>query len=89
MIALTTPAQKFIARQVLTLFRQRRNLPVKRLNLRLHLIEDLCFELLDVVDIILDLERRFHLHIPDEVAFDTIGDFVEYVAFHSRRSSRS
>ncbi|HEX8425424.1 hypothetical protein [Hymenobacter sp.] len=36
---------------------------------------------------ILELERRFHLIIPDEVPLHTIGDFVYCVA--ARQSGRS
>jgi acyl carrier protein len=35
------------------------------------------------VDIILELEKSFHIVIPDEVKIDTVGDFVDYVSSHT------
>lgn len=76
-----------IVRQMLLFFRQRNHLPVKRQRPRLHPVRDLCFELLDVVDIMLDLEQRLHLRVPEEAVFDAIGDVVEYLAFPSAEAS--
>ena len=77
------PCSESIARQVLHIISQRTSIPVKRLRLNLHLSRELYFDLLDIVDIILDLEHSFHVHIPDEVPFVTIRDFVDYVAAHA------
>jgi acyl carrier protein len=41
------------------------------------------FDTVDVVDIILELEKNFHIVIPDEVKIDTVGDFVDYVSSHT------
>ncbi|WP_146898880.1 acyl carrier protein [Adhaeribacter aerolatus] len=41
------------------------------------------FDTVDVVDIILELEKNFHIVIPDEVKIDTVGDFVNYVSSHT------
>jgi acyl carrier protein len=41
------------------------------------------FDTVDVVDIILELEKNFHITIPDEVPIDTVGDFVNYVSSHT------
>jgi acyl carrier protein len=41
------------------------------------------FDTVDVVDIILELEKSFHIVIPDEVKIDTVGDFVDYVSSHT------
>ena len=49
---------------------------------RTRLLEELHFDTVDVVDVILALEKRFHLIIPDEVPLTTVGDFVKYVARH-------
>ncbi|MEJ7660769.1 MAG: hypothetical protein WKG07_14700 [Hymenobacter sp.] len=48
---------------------------------------DLRFDTVDVVDIILELERSFHIIIPDEVPLYTVGDFVRYVRRARRTSS--
>jgi len=42
------------------------------------------FDTVDVVDIILELEKSFHIIIPDEVPIDTVGDFVNYVSSHTQ-----
>jgi|GEM_PF-688718 len=79
MVSLTTSAPRSVPQQVLLLISQRKTIPVKRLRLRFHLSRELYFDLLDIVDIILELEHRFHIHIPDEVPFITVGDLVNYV----------
>lgn len=38
---------------------------------------------MDLVDIILELEKSFSITIPDEVPIDTVGDFINYVAMHT------
>jgi acyl carrier protein len=79
MVSLTTYAPRSVARQVLLLISQRTTIPVKRLRRRFHLSRELYLDLLDIVDIIRELEHRFHIHIPDEVPLITIGDLVDYV----------
>ena len=88
MVSLTTSAPRTIAQQVLLLISQRKTIPVKRLRRRFHLSRELYFDLLDIVDIILELEHRFHIHIPDEVPLITIGDLVDYVVTNTRSSIR-
>jgi len=41
------------------------------------------FDTVDVVDIILELEKKFKIVIPDEVPINTVGDFVQYVSSHT------
>ena len=45
------------------------------------------FDTVDVVDIILEFEKNFHITIPDEVPIDTVGDFVNYVSSHTMRQA--
>lgn len=40
------------------------------------------FDLVDVVDIILEVERHFHFTIPDEAPVDTVGDLMHYIRGH-------
>ncbi|GAB3811681.1 acyl carrier protein [Pontibacter rugosus] len=40
---------------------------------------ELDFDILDVVDIILAVEKNYHLTIPDEVPVYSIDDFINYV----------
>lgn len=70
---------KIIERQVLRLISKRKAIKTVRLRRTASLTRDLHFDTVDVVDIILELERNFHLTVPDEVPFYTVGDFVRYV----------
>ena len=45
------------------------------------------FDTVDVVDIILELEKSFKIVIPDEVPLTTVGDFVKYVSTHTMRQA--
>ncbi|MCX2742010.1 acyl carrier protein [Pontibacter anaerobius] len=47
------------------------------------MLQDFGFDTVDVVDIILALEKSFKITIPDEVPIDTVGDFVDFVATHT------
>lgn len=47
-----------------------------------HLSQDFGFDTVDVVDIILELEKNFDITIPDEVPIDTVGDFINFVSAH-------
>ncbi|WP_276498663.1 acyl carrier protein [Pontibacter litorisediminis] len=47
------------------------------------MLRDFGFDVVDVVDIILELEKNFKITIPDEVPIDTVGDFVDFVATHT------
>lgn len=47
------------------------------------MLKDFGFDIVDVVDIILELEKNFKITIPDEVQLDKVGDFVAYVASHA------
>ncbi|MBC5772690.1 acyl carrier protein [Pontibacter sp. KCTC 32443] len=40
-------------------------------------------DILDVVDIILKVEKTYQVTIPDEVPVYTIDDFVNYVYYHT------
>jgi acyl carrier protein len=46
------------------------------------LLQDFGFDTVDVVDIILELEKNFQITIPDEVPINKVGDFIEVVATH-------
>lgn len=68
--------------QVLRIISQRKHIQRRRLRLTATLEQDLRFDQVDVVDIILALEQRFHLVIPDDVPLRVVGDLVQYVATH-------
>ncbi|WP_046245401.1 acyl carrier protein [Hymenobacter terrenus] len=82
MTSATAFAPRSLQQQVLRIIGQRKSLRVRSLRLNLRLTQ-LYFDLLDVVDIILELESCFHITIPDDVPFVTLGDFVNYVATHT------
>ncbi|AKD03942.1 acyl carrier protein [Pontibacter korlensis] len=42
-------------------------------------LTELGLDIVDVVDVILKVEKAFHLTIPDEVPVYTLDDFVNYV----------
>lgn len=51
------------------------------INLTDNLIEDLEFDELDTITLVLDLEEAFETEIPDEVAerFITVKDILDYI----------
>ena len=71
-----------IAREVMRIIVRRKRVRPERIRPRTRLQEELHFDPIDLVDVILDLEKRYHLTIPDEVPLRTVGDFVKYVARH-------
>ncbi|KUG06237.1 acyl carrier protein [Solirubrum puertoriconensis] len=78
----TTAAPASIEQQVLRIISKRKAIKPSRLRVSSNLSRELGFDTVDVVDIILELERRFHITIPDEVPLNTVRDFVRYVAAH-------
>ncbi|SNC77392.1 acyl carrier protein [Hymenobacter gelipurpurascens] len=80
----TTLAPKTIEQQVLRIISKRKAIKPRRLRVGSSLSTELGFDTVDVVDIILELERNFHIVIPDEVPLATVGDFVNYVASHAK-----
>ncbi|WP_223652608.1 acyl carrier protein [Hymenobacter psoromatis] len=76
------PAQA-IEQQVLRIISKRKAIKPVRLRRTASLSRDLRFDTVDLVDIILELERNFHITVPDEVPFHTVGDFVRYVTAHT------
>ncbi|WP_245328376.1 acyl carrier protein [Hymenobacter aquaticus] len=79
----TTSAPKSIQQQVLRIISKRKAIKPTRLRVSSELSRELGFDTVDVVDIILEIERNFHITIPDEVPLSTVGDFVTYVATHT------
>ncbi|MBX0292749.1 acyl carrier protein [Hymenobacter sp. HSC-4F20] len=84
MFTSTTTAPKSIQQQVLRIISKRKAIKANRLRISSRLNQELGFDTVDVVDIILELERSFHITIPDEVPLATVGDFVNYVASHAK-----
>ena len=72
-----------IEQQVFRIISKRKAIRASRVRKTASLARDLRFDTLDVVDIILELERSFSIIIPDEVPLYTVGDFVRYVRDHA------
>jgi acyl carrier protein len=86
MVSRISPAAT-IAREVRHIISQRKHIQLRRLHPSTSLAGELGFDTVDVVDIILALEHRFHLTIPDEVPLHTVGDFVGYVSSYQRHAA--
>ncbi|MEJ8757257.1 acyl carrier protein [Pontibacter sp. H259] len=52
-----------------------------------HDLARLGLDILDVVDIILEVEKTYQLTIPDEVPVYTVDDFVNYVYVQSLKQA--
>jgi acyl carrier protein len=83
MISSSTSVPSTIEQQVLRIISKRKAIKPTRLRIGSNLSRELGFDMVDVVDIILELERSFKITIPDEVPLSTVGDFVSYVASHT------
>jgi acyl carrier protein len=84
-LSLTTPA--VLTQQVRRIIHRRKGIRLRRLRLTTDLSRDLGFDELDLVDIILELERTFNLTIPDEVPLYTVGDLVGYIERNQHSSA--
>ena len=74
---------KAIEQEVIRIISKTTKVKPSRLQSDASLEQKLGFDTLDVVDIILALEKSFQIVIPDEVPINTVGDFVTYVADHT------
>ncbi|PVY44135.1 acyl carrier protein [Pontibacter virosus] len=84
MIATT---DKTIEREVIRIISKTKEIRPARLQANARLEKDFGFDVVDVVDIILELEKNFHITIPDEVPINTVGDFVDYVSSHAMQKA--
>ncbi|SMB86008.1 conserved hypothetical protein [Hymenobacter roseosalivarius DSM 11622] len=83
MISSSNSVPSTIEQQVLRIISKRKAIKPTRLRIGSNLSRELGFDTVDVVDIILELERSFKITIPDEVPLSTVGDFVSYVTSHT------
>ena len=84
MIATT---DKTIEREVIRIISKTKEIRPARLQANARLEKDFGFDVVDVVDIILELEKNFQITIPDEVPINTVGDFVDFVASHTMQKA--
>jgi len=75
-----------IAHEVINIISKTKEIRPSRLRASANLSQ-FGFDTVDVVDIILELEKNFKIVIPDEVPLTTVGDFVKYVATHTMRQA--
>ena len=80
-----TDKNQIITHEVIKIISKTKTLKPSRLRVNTNLSQDLGFDNLDVVDIILEVEKSFHITIPDEVPLRTVGEFVQYVTTHTGR----
>lgn len=57
------------------------NVEAGKISLETNLAEDLGADSLDAVDVVMSLEEKFDIEIPDEAAqgLKTVGDLVSYI----------
>lgn len=73
-----------IEKEVIRIISRTKEIQADRLESN-RLLRDFGFDTVDLVDIILELEKNFQITIPDEVPIDTVGDFIDFVATHTIR----
>lgn len=78
-----TTTNSAVETEVIRIISKTKKIKPGRLKAHKHLLQDLGFDTVDLVDIILELEKNFHITIPDEVPIDTVGDFIAFVETHT------
>ncbi|TXK47415.1 acyl carrier protein [Pontibacter qinzhouensis] len=76
-------SDKTIEKEVVKIISKTKHIRPARVRAKANLSQDFGFDPIDVVDIILELEKNFHITIPDEVPIDTVGDFINYLTTHT------
>ena len=75
-----------IQKEVLALIAEQMNIKADSIQPTNNIIDDLKADSLDVVEIVMTLEEKFELSIPDEEAekMKTIQDLIDYVKNHKK-----
>ncbi|MBA9079640.1 MULTISPECIES: acyl carrier protein [Rufibacter] len=76
-----------ITREVVKIISKTKEIKPSRLRVSSNLSKEFGFDTVDVVDIILELEKSFQIVIPDEVPLNTVGDFVDFVSAHTLKQA--
>jgi acyl carrier protein len=68
--------------QVVRLIAKKHKLPGQSITFHTHLKNDLGIDSLEIVELLIDMERRFNLYVSPEQQFkiQTIGDLMEIIA---------
>lgn len=82
MIASNTAIEK----EVIRIISKTKEIKAERLWAN-RMLQDFGFDTVDVVDIILELEKSFKITIPDEVPIDKVGDFIDFVSTQTLRKA--
>lgn len=84
---MTTLLTSDIETQVKKIISKTKEIKPSRLRASANLSREFGFDTVDLVDIILELEKNFKIVIPDEVPLTTVGDFVNYISSHTLRQA--
>jgi acyl carrier protein len=77
-----------IRNEVVNIICSIKNTPSDKL-LRAKDFTELGYDILDVVEIILEVEKTFHLTVPDEVPVYSVDDFVNYILHSLSKESNT
>ena len=80
------PNTQAIQTEVVNIITSLTNINANRL-LKVRDLTTLGLDIVDVVDIILQVEKTYQLTIPDEVPVYTLDDFVNYVYTHTLKQA--
>ena len=78
------PRTTTIEHQIINIISKKKEIKPSRLRAQANLSREFGFDTVDVVDIILELEKSFKITIPDEVPIDTVGDFINFISRQSQ-----
>lgn len=71
--------QNTIEQEVVKIISKKKVIKPSRLRHNSNLSHEFGFDTVDLVDIIIELEKNFQIVIPDEEPIQTVGDFVNCV----------
>jgi acyl carrier protein len=80
-------AKPSVKQKVVRIISKVKSIRPSRLRISSDLNKEFGLDTVDVVSIIWELEKSFKINIPDEVPFNTVGDFVEFVSNRTNKSS--
>lgn len=75
-----------IRQEVVKVISSFKKLPPQRVS-SVNDLTKLDFDILDVVEIILKLEKKYDLIIPDDVPVYSVDDFVNYISTHNMKQA--
>lgn len=78
------PDRAEIAAKIFEIVSEKMDKPKDEITEEMHIINDLGADSLDQVELMMDIEDKFDLHIPEEDAekIQTIKDAIDYVQSH-------